>query len=150
MPKTAKPAKSQTPGSVLQDLLDEYQISAFYLSKQINLSNAQILNILHGKAKITVPTALRLALYFDNSPKFWLDLQIASEILELSNDKKFMSDVKNITKAVKPKAKPDIKTKPTAKAGKRKPDTLAEKRKTAAKIPGAKTPKGKRGRPAKK
>ena len=52
MPKTIKP---QNPGLVLQSYLDEYHITAFYLSKQINLSNAQILNIIHGKAKITVP-----------------------------------------------------------------------------------------------
>jgi len=152
MPKTVKTAKPETPGSVLQSFLDEYQITAFSLSKHIKLSNAQILNIIHGKAKISVPTALKLALFFDNDPKFWLDLQIASEILALSGDKQFISEAKTITKAVKPKgnAKPEVKTKQAVKAGKRKPATIAEKRKTAAKVSDVITPKGKRGRPATK
>ena len=137
MPKTANP---QTPGTVLQSFIDEYQINAFFLSKEIRVNYQTITNILKGKARITVKTALRLAAYFGNSPKYWIDVQVSSEIEELSADKKFLSIVKSIPKAQK-----------GAYTGKKKTNTLAEKRKKAEKIPGARKAKGKKaGRPAKK
>lgn len=137
MPKT-----SLTPSTVLQSFIDNYQINPFLLSKQVGLNYQTITNILKGKAKITVPTAIRLAKYFSNSPKYWLDIQLSSEINELSNNKKFLSSIKSIPKAIKPtgKAKSTAKVKPANK----KKNTLAEKRKKASKVPGAKKPKGKR------
>jgi len=62
-----------------------------------------ICDILKGKARITVPTALRLGKYFGNSHHYWLDLQISSEINKLSADKKFQTIIKNIPKAEKQK-----------------------------------------------
>lgn len=139
MPKTAK-----TPGDELQSFIDEYQINPFFLSKEINLSYQTIINILKGNAKITVPTALRLGKYFNNSPRYWLDIQLTSEINDLSADKKFLSIIKSIPKAKKPtgNAKTTAKPKPVNK----KTNTLAEKRKKAAKAPGAKSVRGKRGK----
>ena len=137
MPKTAK-----TPGAELQSFIDEYQINPFFLSKEIKLSYQSVLNILKGKAKITVPTAIRLGKYFNNSPKYWLDIQLSSEIDELSTDKKFLSIIKSIPKASKSagKAKPAAK----AKAVNKKKNTLSEKRKKAAKVPGAKKTRGRK------
>jgi addiction module HigA family antidote len=139
MSKTEK-----TPGSVLQLFLDEYQINPFLLSKEIQLSYQTVLNILKGKGKITVPTALRLGKYFDNSPLFWLDIQLSSEVSELSTDKKFLSVMKNIPKAKKPAGKASAGTK--AKPAKSKTNALSAKRKKAAKVPGAKPARGKRTR----
>ncbi|MCL2180015.1 MAG: HigA family addiction module antitoxin [Treponema sp.] len=123
--------KSQTPGAVLQSYIDEYQINPFSLSKSIKVAYQSVTNILKGKARITVHMALRLSQYFGNSPKYWLDIQSASEIDELSSDKKFTSIIKSIPKASK-----------GAKPGKNKTTTLAEKRKKAAKVPGAKGARG--------
>jgi addiction module HigA family antidote len=139
----------QTPGSVLQSYIDEYQTNAFSLSKDINLSYQTLLNIRSGKQKISVPTALRLAKYFGQSPKFWIDLQYDYEIEKLSYDKKFISMINKIPAAKKGKAK----NQPRLKASQRKPNSLSEKRKKAAY--GAKTARGKRsakraGRPKKK
>jgi addiction module HigA family antidote len=129
MPKTEK-----TPGSALQSFLDEYQITAFFLSKEINLSYQTVLNILKGKAKISVPTALRLGKYFGNSPQYWMDVQVSSEISELSANKKFSAILQKIPKAQKPKA---------GKAKTTKSNALSAKRKKAAKVPGAKKARGK-------
>ena len=149
MPKTAKP---KTPGSVLQKYIDDYQTNPFALSKSLNVAYQTVTHIIQGKSRITVPMALKLAQYFGNSAKFWLDLQASSEIEELSNDKKFIAEIKKIPKAsdVKTSKKTTGKTKikSKAKAGKRKTKTLAEKRKKASKVPGSK--KARSGKPKKK
>jgi len=137
MPKTNK-----TPGAELQSFIDQYQINPFFLSKQLKLSYQTILNIVKGDAKITAQTAMRLGKYFNVPPKYWLDIQVASEIDELSANKKFAAILKSIPKASKPTGK--------AKAAKGKTNTLAEKRKKAAKVPGAKAAKGKKAGKAKK
>jgi addiction module HigA family antidote len=137
MPKTEK-----SPGSVLQSFLDEYQITAFYLSKEIDLSYQTVLNILKEKAKISVATASRLGKYFGNSPQYWMDIQVSSEIKRLSVNKKFSSVIKKIPKAQKTKG-----------AGKKekssKSNALSAKRKKAAKVPGAKGARGRRARKSK-
>jgi len=139
MPRTTKP---QTPGVILQSFIDEYQINAFSLSKSIMVSYQSITNILKEKGRISVQIALRLAQYFGNSPKFWLDVQFSSEIDELSSDKNFIKIIKSIQKAEKSSGK--VKKETKVKTGRRKADTLAEKRKKAAKIPGVKKARGKR------
>jgi len=131
MPKTAK---AKTPGAVLQTFIDEYQINPYSLSKSIDVAYQSITNIIKKDARISVPMALRLGKFFGNSPKYWLDIQASSEIDELSADKEFVSVIKSISAAKKPSGK-------AAKTTTGKRNTLAEKRKKAAKIPGAKRSK---------
>ena len=137
MAKTAK-----TPASVLQSLLDEYRITAFSLAKSTHLNYQTVRNILKGKAKLTVPAALKLGKFFGQSPSYWLDIQNGSEIDKLSQDKKFSSMLQSIQKAQKPTGK----TKPAEKtvASKRKAKALSSKRKKAAKAPGSKPARGQR------
>jgi len=130
MPKTA-----QTPASALKSLMGEYQVTAFSLSKAISLSNSAVQQILKGKNKITVSTASRLAKFFGNSVSYWLDLQQQSDLAEAAKDKNLSDILKGITKAKKPAVK--AKAKPQAKPAKK--TTLADKRKKAAKVPGAKS-----------
>jgi len=139
MPKTVK---NQTPGDVLRTFIDDYQINPFSLSKSLKVNYQTVTHIINGKSRITVQMALRLAQYFGNSPKYWLDIQASSEIDELSADKKFIASVKSIPKAEKQakKAKKEIK----AKTGRKKTNTLAEKRKKAKKVPGSKTTRGRK------
>jgi len=146
MPETAKP---QTPGAVLQSFIDKYQINPFILSKSINVAYQSVGNIINGKTRITAPMAIRLAAYFSNTPEFWLDIQTSSEIAVLTADKKFISVIKSIPKAQKPAGKAGKEKK--VKTGRRKTDTLSEKRKKAAKTPGTKIARGRKaGRPPKK
>jgi len=133
-----KAAKSQNPGEVLRSFIDDYQINPFSLSKSLKVNYQTVTHIISGKSRITVQMALRLAQYFGNSPKYWLDVQASSEIDELSADKKFISSVKSIPKAKKPTGKAKVK------AGKTKTNTLAGKRKKAAKVPGSKKARGKK------
>jgi len=129
---------NSTPGAVLQSFIDKYQINPFFLSKSISMNYKTIRDIINGSARITVPIALRLGKYFGNTPQFWLDKQLTLDFNKLAADKKFQSVLKNIPKVEKSKSA--AKEKPA----KRKPNTLREKRKKAAKIPGAKKSIGKR------
>ena len=133
------PKSSQTPATVLQSLMDEYQLNPFSLSKAVHLSNSAVRLLVIGKSKVTVPTALRLAKFFGQTPAFWLDLQREADLTEASKDKKLQDILKVITKAKKPSApKPVTSKKPVKK------QTLSDKRKKAAKIPGARAAKGSR------
>ncbi|MCL2266883.1 MAG: HigA family addiction module antitoxin [Treponema sp.] len=136
------PKMQKKPGEALQSYIDDYRINAFSLSKSLNVAYQSVTNIINGKARISVQMALRLGQFFGNSPEYWLDIQIASEIDELGKNKKFVKEIKSIPKAKKPSGKAEKKV--TAKAGKKKTNTLAEKRKKASKVPGA------RGRKPKK
>ena len=126
------PKSAQTPASVLLALMDEYQLNPLSLSKEINLNYASVRQIVTGKSKVTIPTALRLAKYFGQTPDYWLDLQRDVEIKEAENDKELMAIVKGISKAKKPVEKPKTQGKTVKK------NTLSDKRKNAAKVPGAK------------
>ncbi len=64
------------PGEILQDeFLIPMKISAYKLSKDTELPQTRISQIIKGKRRITADTALRLSSYFGNSAKFWLGLQ---------------------------------------------------------------------------
>jgi antitoxin HigA-1 len=65
-----------TAGEILrEEFLDPLGITAYRLSKEINVSTTTILEILNGNRKITVDTALRFSRFFGNSERFWLNLQ---------------------------------------------------------------------------
>jgi len=131
------PKAQQTPASVLNSLMEEYQLNPLSLSKQIGLSYPSVRNIVTGKSAISVPTALRLAKFFGQAPSFWTDLQLQADMQKASTDKELQNALKEIPKAKKPAA--PVKVKPEGKNA--KTDTLAGKRKKAAKVPGAKKAK---------
>ncbi|GHV61910.1 transcriptional regulator [Spirochaetia bacterium] len=69
------------PGEILEeDFLKPLGITAYRLSKEINISATRISEILKGKRKITIDTALRLSKYFGNSVEFWVGIQNEYEI----------------------------------------------------------------------
>jgi addiction module HigA family antidote len=73
--------KSILPGEILeQEFLVPMGISAYKLAKDINISATRISEILKGKRRITVDTALRLSKYFGNSVEFWVGIQADFEI----------------------------------------------------------------------
>jgi addiction module HigA family antidote len=71
------------PGEVLlEEFLLPLEISAYRLSKDLDIPQTRISQILKGKRRITADTALRLSSYFGNSAKFWLGLQNDYDIEE--------------------------------------------------------------------
>jgi len=77
------------PGEILlEEFLTPLEISAYKLAKDLDIPQTRISQILKGKRRITADTALRLSLYFGNSPKFWLGLQDDYDIEEERTTKK--------------------------------------------------------------
>jgi antitoxin HigA-1 len=67
---------SITPGEILsEEFLKEYGLSQNRLARAIGISPNRIAEIVGNRRRITADTALRLSLYFGNSPEFWLNLQ---------------------------------------------------------------------------
>src|SRR5205807_3045074 len=75
-----------TPGEMLkEEFLVEYGLSQNQLAKAIGISPNRVAEIVNNRRRITADTALRLGLYFGNSPEFWLNLQTHYD-LKLARD----------------------------------------------------------------
>lgn len=68
------------PGRILKRELLARELSANQLALSLRLPSGRITDILNGKRGISPETALRLARYFGNSARFWLNLQTAYEL----------------------------------------------------------------------
>jgi antitoxin HigA-1 len=64
------------PGEILnEEFIKGFGISAYKLAKETKISATRISDIIKGKRKITVDTALRFSSFFGNSAEFWLNIQ---------------------------------------------------------------------------
>lgn len=65
------------PGEIpFEEFLKPMNISQNKIGRDLGVSPRRINEIVHCKRSITADTALRLAVYFGNSPSFWLGLQM--------------------------------------------------------------------------
>ncbi len=65
-----------TPGEMLkEEFLGGYGLSQNQLAKAVGISPNRIAEIVNNRRRISADTALRLGLYFGNSPEFWMNLQ---------------------------------------------------------------------------
>ena len=64
------------PGEILlEDFMKPMGITARQLAADIDVPPSRISDIVNGKRPITADTALRLGLFFNMEPRFWLNLQ---------------------------------------------------------------------------
>ncbi len=77
MEKATKPIH---PGSMLRRELEARSLSANALAMALRTPSGRITDILNGKRGVSPETAMRLARYFGNSARFWLNLQTAYEL----------------------------------------------------------------------
>jgi addiction module HigA family antidote len=76
------------PGEILlEEFLKPLEITAYRLSKDTEIPQTRISQIIKGKRRITADTALRFSSYFGNSAKFWLGLQDDYDIEEERENK---------------------------------------------------------------
>jgi len=69
------------PGEILEEeFLIPMGISPYKLAKDINISATLVSEIIKGKRRITIDTALQLSKYFGNSVEFWVGIQADYEI----------------------------------------------------------------------
>lgn len=78
--------KNIHPGEVLQEeFLIPMKISAYRLSKDIDIPRTRVSEIIKGRRRLTADTCLRLSKYFGNSAQFWMGLQSEYDIEEAQN-----------------------------------------------------------------
>jgi addiction module HigA family antidote len=131
---------SQSPGSVLGSLLEEFQLNPTRLAKDIKLSQSAVRQITIGKTKISVSVALRLAKYFGKTPDYWLGIQNDYDLAEAARD----SELQSVLKAIVPAKKPAPGAKDKAPKAEKAPKKGSAKAKEPAKTPKApKKPKAK-------
>jgi addiction module HigA family antidote len=68
------------PGEFLIDELEEIEITATELSRQIDVPPNRISQIIRGKRDVTADTALRLGQFFGTGPELWINLQKAYDL----------------------------------------------------------------------
>lgn len=88
-----------TPGEILlEEFLIPLEISQYRLSKDLDIPQTRISEIIKGNRRISADTAVRLSAYFGNSAKFWLGLQddydIENELGEKSNEVKRIARIR--------------------------------------------------------
>lgn len=91
------------PGEILlDDFLIPMGISQYHLAKAIGVQAMRINEIIRRKRSITADTALRLSIYFGNSPRFWLGLQADYDlaIKEDAYGEKLKNEIKSILEHV--------------------------------------------------
>ena len=99
MPKT-----KQSPGTLLLEFLDKYDLNCNRLSKEIKCSQTALRLISLDKSRITTSIAIRLAKYFSTKPEFWLLAQMEYDLAIAANNKTLIKTLKSIPKAGKPAA----------------------------------------------
>ncbi len=78
------------PGKILlEEFLEPMGISQYRIAKDTSVPPRRINEIVHQKRAITADTALRLGVFFNMSPHFWMNLQSRYE-LEKTED--FLED----------------------------------------------------------
>ena len=75
------------PGEILlEEFLRPLEITAYRLSKDTEIPQTRISQIIKGKRRITADTALRFSSYFGTTAKFWLGIQVDYDIEEERKD----------------------------------------------------------------
>ena len=69
------------PGAVLrEEFLTPLALSVYGLARAIGVKRPRLNDIVLGRRRVTVDTALRLARYFGTTPEFWLNLQTRHDL----------------------------------------------------------------------
>jgi addiction module HigA family antidote len=93
--------QKKSPGSILLDYIDKYDLNCNRLSKEIKCSQTALRLISLNKSRITTSIAVRLAKYFNTKPEFWLLAQMEYDLEKAANNKTLARTLKSIPKAKK-------------------------------------------------
>lgn len=70
------------------------------LAEMINVHRNSVSALVNNNRKLTADMAFRLALAFDTTVEFWLNLQLNVDIWEVQNDAWMQEEYRQITTAV--------------------------------------------------
>jgi len=72
----ARKLRPISPGEILlEEFLKPLEITQSQLARDLNVHVGRVNDIVQGKRAITPDTALRLGVYFNMTPEFWMNLQ---------------------------------------------------------------------------
>jgi addiction module HigA family antidote len=64
------------PGVILlEEFIEPYGLTPSKVARMINVDRRRMYDIVNGKRDISIDTAMRLALFFDTTARFWINLQ---------------------------------------------------------------------------
>lgn len=76
------------PGEILlEEFLKPMGITPYRLAKELLIPTPRINDVVRCKRSISADTALRLGIYFNLSPQFWMNLQNRYDLALASKDK---------------------------------------------------------------
>ena len=96
MGKTAKQLPPIHPGEILrEEFMAPLGLSMNALALGLRVPVTRVAEIVHERRAITPDTALRLARYFNTTPRFWMNLQAAYdlEVAERELEQDILRDV---------------------------------------------------------
>ncbi len=77
------------PGEILiEEFMKPLGVTARQLAADIDVSPSRISELVNGRRPITADTALRLGLYFDMDPRFWMNLQTEFDMRTVVREQK--------------------------------------------------------------
>lgn len=77
------------PGEVLEkEFLEPMGVTAYRLSKAVEIQQTRISLIIKGQRGITADTAIRFGKYFGTTPEFWMNLQREYDLRKTTYEKK--------------------------------------------------------------
>jgi addiction module HigA family antidote len=68
------------PGEYLAEILEELHISQALFARTIGVSPMRISHIVKGKRPVTAELALLFAKAFEQTPQYWLNLQVSYDL----------------------------------------------------------------------
>ena len=76
------------PGEILQEeFLRPLRLSVHRLARNLEVAPSRISELIHGRWPITPDTALRLGLFFQQDPRFWLQLRIEYDLCLMKRER---------------------------------------------------------------
>ena len=98
MPRNGMPAIH--PGEFLSEILEELGLSQAAFARKIGVSPMRISHVVAGRRPVTAELALRLGRAFDQSPEYWLNLQVAYDLKKAATGiGKRLDRIEAVTKA---------------------------------------------------
>ena len=71
---------------LLQEFLEPLDVTPYRLAKQLHVATSSILDIIHGRRRVSVDMALKLSRFFGTSERFWLNIQNEIDIRNRRDD----------------------------------------------------------------
>jgi len=68
------------PGEYLTEMLEELHISQAEFARAIGVSSMRISHVIHRQRPVTAELALLFGKAFEQSPEYWLNLQLAYDL----------------------------------------------------------------------